>query len=246
MEQIITRHRFEIRRRNLTVSEKTYLTPHMIRLTLTGEDLADFQSLGADDHVKLIFDTGAEKPEMRDYTPRSFDAATRRLVLDFAVHEAGPATQWAIDAQPGDALMVAGPRGSATIAAVFDWYLLIGDETALPAMGRWVETLPAGVQAITLGLVTDAAEEQSFTTAATHHAHWLHRPDAADPAAPLAAATALKLPEGRGFVWIAAESKVARALRDHFLTERAHPREAVKAAGYWVKGQADASEKLMD
>lgn len=248
MDQIITRHRFEIRRRLLTVLSVEYLTPHMIRFVLTGEDLADFASLAPDDHVKLLFETGGEKPEMRDYTPRAFDAAARRLTIDFAVHEAGPATAWALRAKPGDQLAVAGPRGSQVVTGAFDWWLLIADETGLPAMGRWVEELPKGARVTTFGLVADSTEEQVFTTKADHTALWGHRggEKAADPGVALGLVNEIALPDGKGFIWIAAEASVARALRDHFVTEKGHPREWTKGAGYWVQGQADSSDKALD
>ncbi|ADO42461.1 siderophore-interacting protein [Ketogulonicigenium vulgare] len=246
-DQIIIRHRFDIRRRTLVVAQKAYLTPQMIRFTLTSDELDGFQSPSPDDHIKLIFpDAGTDETVMREYTPRAFDADAGQMVLDFAVHDAGPATQWAIDAEVGDTLMIAGPRGSAQIAPIFDWYLLIGDETALPAMGRWLEEMDDDVLAISLGLVTDAAEEQVFTSAADLEAIWLHRADPTDPAVALAAAADIDLPdEGRGFIWIAAEAQVARALRDHFAA-RGHPRPQMKAAGYWTRGLADTSEKSMD
>ena len=91
MDQIITRHRHELKRRTLTVRETGYLTPHMIRMVLHSEELADFTSLGADDHIKLIFPGTGETPEMREYTPRRFDTERCELVLDFAVHDAVPA-----------------------------------------------------------------------------------------------------------------------------------------------------------
>ncbi|WP_442773567.1 SIP domain-containing protein, partial [Paenirhodobacter enshiensis] len=70
---------------------------------------------------------------------------------------------------------------------------------------------------------------------------------AADPPPPLAAAGQIVLPAGgRGFIWIAAEAGVARALRDHFAGPRSHPRGWIKAAGYWIEGQADASDKTLD
>ncbi|WP_370205822.1 siderophore-interacting protein [Pararhodobacter marinus] len=246
-QPIITRHRHELKRRELTVDTVTRLTPHMLRIVFTGEDLADFTSLAPDDHVKLLLPGGGDAPEMREYTPRSFDPARRELVVDFALHDAGPATAWALEAQPGDTLMVGGPRGSAVVAPVFDWWMLIADETGLPAMGRWVEELPEGAQAITLGAVPGPEDQQSWITPARHQAHWVHRPvaQAAEAVPLLDAAQALSLPEGRGFIWIAAEAKVARALRDHF-ESRGHPRHQMKAAGYWIMGQADASDKALD
>ncbi|MCA0918769.1 SIP domain-containing protein [Pseudooceanicola nanhaiensis] len=245
-EPVILRHKFDIRRRSLTVQQVDRLTPHMVRIVLHSEDLADFTSLGADDHIKLFFDGEGDKPEMRDYTPRRYDNAACTLTLDFALHEAGPATDWALKAQVGDSLNIGGPRGSAVIAPVFDWYLLIGDETALPAIGRKAEELGAGVQVITLAAVPEAADEQVFETAADLRQHWVHRPveAATDPETLLAAARDIALPEGRGFVWIAAEAQVARALRDAFL-ERGHPKSWLKAAGYWVKGTAATSDKAL-
>jgi len=247
MDQIITRHRHELKRRVLSVASTTRLTPHMIRIVLTGEDLADFTSLAPDDHIKLLLPGAAEgeRPEMRDYTPRAF--GPEGLTVDFAVHDAGPATAWALAAKPGDTIAVGGPRGSAVVAPVFDWWLFVTDETGLPAMGRWVEELPEGARVITLGAVPGPEDRQAFVTRAAHTAHWAYRPvsEAADPVPVLDAAAGIGLPEGRGFIWIAAEAKVARALRDHF-EARGHPREWMKAAGYWVQGQADASDKSLD
>jgi len=249
MEEIIQRHRLEPRRRALTVAETTRLTPHMIRIRLEGADLADFNSLSPDDHIKLFFGgAGGGKPEMRDYTPRAFDRAAQSLTLDFAVHEAGPATAWALQARPGDPLEVGGPRGSQVVAPVFDWYLLIGDETALPAIGRRVEELPEGVSVITLVGVPGAEDEQVFDSRATQTAFWVHRaPEAADDPAPmLAALEKLALPPGKGFVWIAAEARVARALRDHVTGVMGHPLQYMKASGYWTRGVADGADKRLE
>ncbi|WP_085849788.1 SIP domain-containing protein [Pacificibacter marinus] len=246
-EQIITRHRFDTKRRALTVTKASYLTPHMIRTVLTGDDLDDFVSLSYDDHIKLFFDQGADKPAMRDYTPRAYDTKAKTLTLDFAIHEAGPATDWAIQAQEGSELTIGGPRGSAVVAPIFDWYLLIGDETALPAIGRRVEELPEGVDVITLTSVPEVADEQVFETAAHHTAHWVHRPiaDAADPAPVLDALKGLTLPKGKGFVWIATEAKVARAVRDHVTDELGHPMTQMKASGYWTSGKAAGEDKSL-
>lgn len=253
MDQIFTRHRFEIRRRSLEVVERIQLSPQMVRLVLKG-DLEGFASPSPDDHIKLLFEAaetgGAEKPEMREYTPRAFDLAAGLLTLDFALHgvesgAAGPATAWAAKAAPGDRLQVAGPRGSAEVTGAFDWWLLIGDETALPAIGRWLEEMAPGTPVTTLGLVTGAGEEQAFATAAAHVGHWTHRADPADPAPALAALAGIALPAGRGFVWVGAEAGVARALRDA-LVDRGQPREWIKAAGYWTRGKADTSDKSLE
>lgn len=240
------RVRHTSRRRTLTVLEKRHFTPRMIRIVLRGEDFEDFTTPSADDHIKLYVPDERGDLEGRDFTPRRFDAETKKLTIDIALHPAGSAVRWAEQAQIGDAVAISGPRGSLMIADDFDWWLLIGDETALPAIGRRVESLAKGVRAITLVAVNGPAEEQVFDTRADHHAIWIHRaPDEATSAQPvLETLKRIELPLGEGFVWIAAEAKVARAARDHIVNVRRHPVQWLRASGYWVEGQADAYERL--
>jgi NADPH-dependent ferric siderophore reductase len=170
----------------------------------------------------------------------------KKLTLDVAVHPAGPAIRWAEQAQIGDAVAISGPRGSLLIADDFDWWLLIGDETALPSIGRRIESLAKGGRAITLVTVNGPAEQQVFNTRADHQAIWVHRsPDEASSARPVVdALKRIKLPPGEGFVWIAAEARVARAARDHVVSVRRHPVQWLRASGYWIEGQADAYERM--
>ncbi|MBT9385804.1 siderophore-interacting protein [Pseudooceanicola sp. CBS1P-1] len=237
---VIERHRFEIRRRALTVTKKEMLTPQMIRLTLTSPDLADFASASFDDHVKCFFDVaGAEKPAMRDYTPRRFDTEACELVLDFAVHEAGPATAWAVAAEVGSVLNIGGPRGSRKITGPILHWVLIGDETALPAIGRFCEEAPAGTKVTVIAGIRDAAEEQVFDTAADLDLRWVHRGEAVtDPAPLLEVLQGLDLAP-QTFVWTAAEGSVTQALRA-WLLDSGHPLVWTKSAGYWVRGTAES------
>jgi NADPH-dependent ferric siderophore reductase len=266
------RVRFELKSRRVAVQRTERLTPHMQRIVFTGPDLADFASLSPDDHVKLFFpddvpegggpqDGASRNPgpgdgapgsgapiQRRDYTPRRYDAKAQSLTIDFALHDAGPATRWALQAKAGDTLDFGGPRGSMVVEWSYDWWLLIGDETALPAIGRRVEEAPAGTRIITIGIVPGPEDEQRFDTRADHTALWVHRaPAQADDAAPvLQALQSLQLPQGEGYVWAAAEAGVAKAIRAHIRDQIGHPREWTKIVGYWKKGHADAHEKFED
>jgi NADPH-dependent ferric siderophore reductase len=241
----IERVRHELRRRSLMVESVTDITPGMRRIVLKGEDLADFTSLAPDDHIKVIVPgiDGAEK--RRDYTPRRYDNAARSLTIDFALHEAGPVTQWAIDARAGTPLEIGGPRGSAVVAAAVKRWLLIGDETALPAIGRRIEESGNDVTIATVVAVADPREQQSFETAATLTTRWVYRPlsDAMN-AEPLIAALAGLDIIPQTFVWIAAEASVVRAIRAYLVEERSYPLSWIKASGYWVKGKSDTTEKF--
>ncbi|WP_226573409.1 siderophore-interacting protein [Acuticoccus sediminis] len=242
----IRRVRHELERRDLTVSAVERITPAMIRVTLEGDALATFASASPDDHVKVFVPGDDGAPVGRDYTPRSFDTEARSLVIDFVDHDAGPAALWARQARTGDAIQVGGPRGSGVVEGVSSW-LLIGDETALPAIGRRIEELPAGTPVTSLVAVDGPAEEQTFATAAALDARWIHRPaaEAADPAPYLAALKAIEIAPGT-YVWVAAEAGVARAIRTVLLEERGLPKPWLKAAGYWAAGRADGSVKSID
>ena len=126
------RVRHETKMRLLQVRDVSRLTPKMVRVVVGGDALAGFVSASYDDHVKLFFPhpgeekpvlptpspngpvypEGVARPPSRDYTPRRYDAAASTLTLDFVLHDAGPATAWAAQAQPGHFLGVGGPRGS--------------------------------------------------------------------------------------------------------------------------------------
>lgn len=249
----VVRHRHETRRRHLTVKRIDEVTPSMRRLVLEGDDLAGFISLSPDDHIKLFLaQHGGGEAVRRDYTPRRYDAEAGELWIEFALHgaaaQAGPATRWAAEAKIGDAVEIGGPRGSAVVPTDFDWWWLIGDDSALPAIMRRVEELPAGTPVTTIVAVTDAAEEQRVATLADHRAIWVHRPAdrAADAAPLLEALTGLTLPDGEGFVWIAGEAGVARVLRAHAIDALNHPRGWMKAAGYWTSGLADTHGSIDD
>lgn len=243
---VIERVRYEVvKRRELTVKTADRITPNMLRLTLAGDELADFSSLGFDDHIKVIVPDGAGGTVMRDYTPRRHSAAVNELVIDFALHDAGPATLFAVNARPGDRFTIGGPRGSQVISRDIASWLLVGDETALPAIGRRIEELGAGARVTTLAAVPSPDDEQVFGGKPAIMSRWIHRPvtAATDPAPFIAALTEIDIPAGT-FVWVAAEATVARAVRAYLTGERGVPLAWLKARGYWVQGKADATEEF--
>ncbi|WP_027668337.1 MULTISPECIES: siderophore-interacting protein [Rhizobium] len=240
----IERVRHDTRRRTLAVESVVDITPGMRRITLSGDVLGDFISLAPDDHIKIFVPAADGGEERRDYTPRRYDNAERKLTIDFALHEAGPVTQWAINAQPGDRLEIGGPRGSAVVSETVKRWLLIGDETALPAIGRRIEESSAGTVVTTIAAVTAPLEEQTFETSAELHLHWVHRPlsQATDATALLKLLSTVDI-KPETFIWIAAEASVTRDIRAHLL-ERGCPLGWIKASGYWVFGKADTTEKF--
>src|SRR5512146_1203066 len=235
----IVRVRHEAKRRNLTVTRLERLAPTMLRTVLGGAELAGFTSLGFDDHVKLFFPEGQAAPVMRDFTPRHYDAATGELWIDFYLHETGPAATWASQVKVGQILTVGGPRGSAVISLEgIDSHVLIGDETALPAIGRRLAELPASSSALVLRESDGGAQGYPLQSrAALRVVEVARAPQSTVPAQEIIdTLRSLTLPAGRCFVWVATESQAARAIRRYLTDERGLDRHWIKAAGYWQRG----------
>ncbi|WLG94839.1 siderophore-interacting protein [Pseudomonas sp. FP198] len=239
----------EIKRRRLQVLRVQDLTPRMRRITVGGPELAGFVSLGTDDHVKLLFPQNAEEhaalenfnpgagkaqgpmPEMRDYTPRRYDLDALELEIDFVLHGDGPASTWAAQAAPGQYLNIAGPRGSMIVPDIFDSYLLIGDETALPAIARRLEGLAPNRRALVVVEVENGAEQQILHSPAQVQVIWVLREGHRDSL--LRTVLQLEMPGGKLYAWVATESKVSRQIRKVLLEEKGLDQDFIKAVGYW-------------
>jgi NADPH-dependent ferric siderophore reductase len=249
---VFQRVRHELKRRWATVLRRESLGGDMLRLTFGGTDLADFASPAFDDHIKLflpadgalIRSVPVESLVGRHYTPRRYNATTGELAIDFYLHETGVITTWATRAQSGDEIVIGGPRGSTLPPDDFDWYLLAGDETALPAIARRLEELPAGKTVIALVEVARPGAEIPLPSNAALTLVWVYRENASDSLADSLAS--LQLPDGEGYAWVASEAGAARAARQVLIEQHGLPREWVKAAGYWKRGESDQHVKLDD
>lgn len=234
----VVRVRHELRKRELTVASVTPLGEHFVSITFTGDALADFVSLGFDDHVKFMLDDGTGEPVRRDYTPRHFDAQSRQLTIEFALHGDGAASDWARQATVGQPAVIGGPRGSMVVPADFDWHVLVADATGLPAIRRRLEELPREARVQVL-VAAESAASLVFRSEAQVQLQLLDSQEAL-----LAAIRALQLPAGEGFFWFAGEAVVAAQVRDAVFVDKGHPREAARISAYWKQGASAHHEDL--
>lgn len=259
----IRRVRHPLKIRELTVKRLAPVSPRLLRVTLTG-DLADFVSASFDDHVKLFlpaegesrpslptvteqgiaFDPTRPRPVARDYTPRRFDPAANELDIEFVLHGEGPAVSWARRARVGDVLALGGPRGSSILPSGLDWYLLVGDETALPAIARRLEEALPEECILALVEVEDGEAVLDLPTAAQASVTWLRR-DAGQGGLPDAVGE-LILPEGDGYVWAAGEYASIRQVRQRLIEVHGLDRQRIRASSYWKQGEIASHEALDD
>ncbi|MCS0634803.1 siderophore-interacting protein [Streptomyces sp. LP05-1] len=244
-----------------TVRGTRRITPRMVRITFGGPDLAGFRSNGTDQHVAFYFYPPdvtlprpftseaarallpAVQPRLRRYTIRGHRPELAEVDMDFVLH--GPdqlASGWAETAAPGDEAIWFGPSPGYPLDAPGDWTLLLGDETALPAIGAILEQLPPGHRVLAAVEVADAAEEQPLTTRADATVSWLHRAGRPHGEPLCAYAIGLALPPGRGRIWGGAERGTVRTIRRHLVHGLGVDRADTHLTAYWTRGETQDSE----
>jgi NADPH-dependent ferric siderophore reductase len=239
--------------RTLAVVTVRDITPRMRRITFKGNDLNRFDTLSAL-HLQLLINLGAvteqcrrqcdfsdsetlqDAPVWRRYTVRSVDRARGTIDVDFFLHgSSGPGANWARQARPGDLVGVAGPSGGGIAKA--NWYFLAGDETALPAIARILECLPATARGIATIEVASERERQALTVPSGIAIEWLYRENSSD-ACPHSLLNALEstvfpaLGESR-FAWIGCEATLAKKIRAHLRSALAFTKSEQLVVAYW-------------
>jgi NADPH-dependent ferric siderophore reductase len=248
--------------RVMTLVGREMLTPRMVRVRFAGRDLARFDANG---HiVRLLFPPpGLAAPEWpkpgkngrpvwpedekcpasRVYTVRAIDVAAGWMDIDFVVHGAhGVAARWAVEAPIGDVIGVLGPAGLGIRQA--EWFLIGGDETAIPGIARLLGKIDATAQATVFIEIEDAAERQPLAHSDNVTVHWLERNGLPVGRNTLLvdAMKAVAMPQDQSrLVWVGAEIESVRALRHYFKQDLGLDRLELHASAYWRYGKAETA-----
>jgi NADPH-dependent ferric siderophore reductase len=251
-----------------TVERTVQVTPLVRRITFVGDDLTDYETVAPDDFLYLLLPPPGrsdltvgrdfswiayyempedERPAGSHYTVRHRRPERGEIDIDFVLHDPpGPASGWALQARPGDPVALWGPRTTFEPPDRVDWYLLVADETGLPATAAILDHLAGRFDGPVrvVAEVADAAEEQPLGTMpgeperpglADLDVTWLHR-HGKRPGTTTGlfdAVVALDLPDGEPYIWGGAESRAMTRIRKHVRHELGHPRDRVSLTGYW-------------
>ncbi|QDO94462.1 siderophore-interacting protein [Formosa sediminum] len=249
-----------------TVKHKQFITPHYIRIVLTG-DVSIFKTAMLGDNNKVFippagvpklhmrhFDTARNTwilpeadvlPYMRTYTHRAIDLEKNELTIDFVNHgKSGPASAWAIEAKPGAELGVAMKLHDKQLYPPAQWYMLVGDATAIPVLSVILESLPPEAKGVCIIEVHGEADEQVLATKADITFKWLHNPNPGHGEFLIDAVKALPIPDVVKFGFVACEFSAVKAIRHYLRKDLQWSTNELYAYSYWKNGVAeDASAK---
>jgi NADPH-dependent ferric siderophore reductase len=242
------------------VTATSWVTPTLRRVHLHTEDLSAFaESSFTDRYVKLVFpkpgveypdqiDVRAlrgtlppeDLPDVRTYTALNVDVGAGTIDIDFVVHgDEGIAGPWAQSAAVGDILLANGPGGAYRPNPDADWHLLVGDESAIPAVAAALEALPADAVARVVVLVESEAHEPQLTLPANATVIFVHRDSAVDGALE-AAVRAVEWLDGRVHAFVHGEAEeIMKGVRPYLRTERGLARDQLSISGYWRRGRTE-------
>lgn len=245
------------------------VTPNMARITFDCPSLASAGPAAPDAYMKIFFPlagqqrpelpppaTGSEvlswyhtylampdevRPHMRTYTVRAARPDSGEVDVDFVLHaeSGGPASTWAEQAEVGSQVAFVGPHGLYEVPDGTGWQLLVGDETALPAIGAILEALPNSARATVYVEIPDSGERQTFTTDATVELHWVARGARPHGESLLDAVRAADLPGGAPYAWVSGEASVVKLVRRHLVRERGFDKTSICFTGYWRQGMSE-------
>ncbi|MDZ8200199.1 siderophore-interacting protein [Microbacterium sp. SSW1-59] len=249
---------FRIGRRSLDLVFRTarltareWVAPDYVRVRLSGDELRGFASWGADDHIRVFFPDTAPRTvdEMRaapsrEYTPLAWDAEAGWLDLEFALHgDDAVGAPWAAQAPIGSLVGVGGPRGSAVIEGRPDAWFLAGDETAVPAVRRFVALMDRDATGRILIETVDADHDIPLDAVPDGvTVTFVHRGDglaASTLAAELERIDDAARPEGSVFAFIAAEQSIVKPGRALVRERWGLPADQVIVKGYWKRGEPE-------
>lgn len=246
----------------LTVTRKEYITPHYIRVYLTGEKIPLFNNttIGVNNKIlippkglneihfpEIDYETRQWKPQpdeirpfVRTYTHRGIDLSKNEIWIDFVAHgDEGPASAWAINARQGDVLGVLMKDGKSNLYRRAENYFLVGDATAIPVLGSIMEDLPATAKGTCIIEVNGKEDEQILQTKAAIEFIWLHNEYPGEKSLLAETVKQLELPEDSRSGYVAAEFSSVKEIRHYLRKEKQWKQEELYAYSYWKAGVAE-------
>jgi NADPH-dependent ferric siderophore reductase len=241
--------------RELTLVGSTQITPNMQRLTFFSETLSQLANDCEGGYIKLMFNSeggtdltglsNEQRPNMRTYTIRKFDQTTNTIEVDFVRHitddqSCGFAARWAMQAEIGSRIHMGGPGPVSELNLEADWFFMVADMTALPALAAKVKSLPSNAKGYAVIKVIEKCDIQHFPSPAGLNIIWIEEHESLE-------ANVRNLPwlEGKVAVWTACEFDSMRALRQYFRNEKEVERGNIYISSYWKQGVSEEGHKVI-
>lgn len=245
----------EIMKGVLYVKRKLLISPHCIRIVLTGKDIANFENAKVGGNNKLVIPKEQDKLfnledlkqkeklkddfHIRTYTLRALDVKKEEMIIDFVAHgDEGPASFWAIHAKKGDAIGVMMKGKSKPLYTEANRYFLLGDHTALPVISVILETLPKEAKGEVFLEVFDESDMLDLKKPENVKINWI---EDNHPGLRSSLVKTIKKIEFQGgdFVFAACEHGFAKQIQSFLRSKTVLERKNWQVYAYWKYGVSE-------
>jgi len=238
-----------------TVYSSETITPNMQRITLHSDDLSGFSAESEGGYIKLLFNHSGgtdlsslgedERPVMRTYTIRRFDYNSQCIDVDFVRHttqdrQCGFAARWAMETQKGAVINIAGPGTIQNMNTDVDWYFMVADMTALPALSAKIRKLPVTAKGYAVIQVNSLEDIQTIAAPDGIEFRWITTENSLSEYV-----QKMVWRQGSASIWCACEFDSMRQLRHYFRNEKAIDRENIYISSYWKNGVTEDGHKAI-
>lgn len=222
------------------------ISRNMRRITLGGGGMNGFPAKQEGAYIKLALGTPEQaEPSIRTYTVRHQREDAAEIDVDFVLHgDHGIASRWALNASVGDKILVGGPGPKKELAANADWFFLVADMTALPALSVNLEAMDSSATGYAVIEILHEDDRQQLAAPAGMEIDWIVAENAEEGRAALIKSIREKpWHAGRPVVWAASEFDTMRAMRVYFKKERGIPTADAYISSYWKNGIQEDEHK---
>lgn len=232
----------------------------MQRVVFNGDDLGDFPHDCASGYIKILFSPDGKaltektqvealspaRPLMRTYSIRAFHPEQQAMTVDFVLHKDsdGPASKWAQSSKSGDSLVIGGPGPVKLVNNEADWFFIVGDMTALPALSCNLEQLPDSAKGYAFIEVMSELDIQDLKAPAGVSISWIINQGLKYPERLLKAVYEAQWLAGKPYIWCACEFNAMRALRMYFKNDRKIESQNMYISSYWKSGNTEDQHKV--
>jgi NADPH-dependent ferric siderophore reductase len=177
------------------------------------------------------------RPVIRTFTP-GLNGRVQELDVSVVIHGGGMASGWAEAAAGGELAAVSGPGRGYAVDQDAAGFLVAGDETAIPAIGQVLASLPRELPVQVIIEVADALAPIELPAHPRASVRWFTLPPAGLPGDVLVAQfRTAEIPPGTR-VWAAGEAAAMQQIRRHLFEDRGLPRGNTSVRGYWKYGRS--------
>lgn len=184
---------------------------------------------------RLVWPEQGERPTLRTYSLRNYDAQLHQLTIDLVCHEGGVASDWAKQAKAGDKIGIWGP--GARVSYSDQWLVLAGDISALPAISYTLEqVLPAHAKGKAIIEVPSEADLIPLHAPKGMEITWLVRRPGQESGLIDAVASTPIPADVSPLIWGGMECDLAKGLRRVIKDKMGLQRDEYYLVNYWREG----------